>query len=143
VSLTQVEVDDLGTPGNIPGSAPGPGTGGRTGDLPFADTAVLLNFKVARRYRGGKPRAYMPFLTPGDLFDNNHWNSTIVASLQTQWRSFITACQSLGASTIGPAFHCSVSYIHDKVVLTAPIVDPVVLSTVNAIPGSQRKRLGR
>jgi hypothetical protein len=143
VSLTEVEVDDLGTPGNIPGSAVGPGAGSRSGDTPFADVAVLMNFKVAARYRGGKPRAYMPLLNAGDLQDNSHWNATILGNLQTAWRTFITGCEGLSGSTIGPAFHCSVRYIHAGAPLTTPVVDPVVQSTCNPIPGSQRRRLGR
>jgi hypothetical protein len=143
VSLTTVEVDDLGTPGNVPGSAVGPGPGSRSGDTPFADVAALFNFKVSRRYRGGKPRAYMPLFNAGDLQDNNHWNSTMATTLIGAWRAFITAITTTPTTGLFPAFHVSVSWIADKVVLTTPIVDPVVQSTLNPIPGSQRRRMGR
>lgn len=143
VSLDLVEVEDLGVPGSLPGSASGPGPGSRSGDMPFADVAVLINFHIPRRYRGGKPRVYMPLLNAADISAPNQWNATILGNLQTAWRAFITACHSLTGPALNPMDHSAISYISGGSVRPTPLTDIVTLSVCSPIPGSQRRRMGR
>jgi hypothetical protein len=67
VTATEVMVTDLTSTSGARGIAPSRQVGTRPGLPNGAAVAALINFRVARRYRGGKPRVYVPFFVSADL----------------------------------------------------------------------------
>src|SRR5215469_2928976 len=60
-TLTNTELIDLTSPTSGVGNFASSVVGTRSGGILSAQAAAMLNFKIARRYRGGKPRVYLPF----------------------------------------------------------------------------------
>lgn len=155
VHLTNVIVTDLssvtGGQGEESSDAPG---GKEPGALSMA-TALLINYKISRRYRGGKPRSYLPWLVETDLTNRRSWNPAAVAiaegRLSTIFASIIGA--SSGSTTITE--HVNISYFEGFTVVTnpttgrarnvstrrgTPIVDAVTGFAGSTRPASQRRR---
>lgn len=118
-------------------------------------TAVVVNYLINRRYRGGKPRSYFPWLSSGSLITRQQWGATdvnnVLAGVETIMAAFIGATS--GGCTISA--HANVSYYSGFTVVTNPVtgrarnvpklrldpqVDDVVGTTVLSRPGSQRRR---
>lgn len=129
------------------------GTGG-TEVLP-AGVAVLINHKIARRYRGGKPRSYCPFFTSAELTEDGLWTGTAITALKSDWDAFIAAMTALSAGSTDLSKFVSVSYYHGSVgsivdggkrgkttliLRGTPVVDEITSSRVNQVPASQRRR---
>lgn len=157
IILETVTVTDLSDAAALVGQA-NPGAPGGSGAFKqTAETAVLINFHIARRYRGGKPRAYMPLLTSGDLNDPQTWATSSVNNVQSGWNAFVAACSAFaGPPAVGGLV--AVSYYHGgtwvanpvtgayhfhPTLRATPLVDPILNSVVSHTPGSQRKRMLR
>lgn len=132
-------------------------TGTRAGTQLPLNCAALLNFKVSRRYRGGKPRMYIPFGVDADLLDPQHWTVANAAGFATQWGAFIGEIDGFlaGTTTVGP--QVNVSYYEGFTSVLNPItgrtkdvakpradplVDLIVATECNPRIGTQRRRIG-
>lgn len=132
-------------------------TPGTEGGQPLAaGTAVLLNMKIARRYRGGKPRTYWPLGTANDLTTPSAWAASSVTAFHTALAQVIddTIAISTGGTTINTLVN--VSYYSGFTAVTNPITgrtrdvpkvrtaaitpDPFIGISVNPKPASQRRR---
>jgi hypothetical protein len=152
VTLNEVLTTDLGNRSSLQGVHQGTtaGTGG-VGPMP-ANIALLLNMKVQRRYRGGKPRVYWPAGSETDLGDAQKWNP---ASLNTLTGGFITLINAMAALTwpTGASSQLvSVSYYWTPPptpevpkppaqLRQTPVVDNITTWALNPTYGSQRRRL--
>ena len=147
--LNQFEAIDLSNPAALPGVGIVGGGGQLTSPGITAETAVLVNMKVARRYKGGHPRVYFPAGASTDISAPQAWSAAFTGTFQTAFQTFLTSVQ--GASG-GPSITglVNVSYYSGKSSVTGkpvprptPLVEPIVSWSVNPIPGSQRRRMGR
>lgn len=118
-SITGVKVTDLSSSSGGVGEHAASTAGGLTEPLSGA-TCLLVNYQIARRYRGGRPRSYLPW---GD--------ATKLGNRQTWDASFITAATSaitdsnasiIGASAGGTTItnHVNVSYYEGFTLVTSP-----------------------
>ena len=156
VTLETVNCLDAQNPSNPGGSASPNVPGTVTGDMLTAETCLLLNLHINRRYRGGKPRVYLPYGQPTQLQDMQTWTTGALSFFTTHWTTFINSILAFGGPPVLTS-QVSVSYTsgstwHQKPngswveVMTpraTPIVDPVTGWTFNAKPGSQRRRMLR
>lgn len=142
-TLQSVTALSLNTLAEQPGVAAASHVGTLSGYTLPADTCVLVNHKIARRYRGGRPRNYLPLGISTHLADPQHWDSVHLADYQSAWNAFVTACTSGGTGAAAMEHLVNVSYYQAKVLRPTPVVDSVLASVVNPIPGSQRRRMGR
>jgi hypothetical protein len=157
VTLSEVIVTDLTSSLAAEGSVGEVETGTRTGGMLPAATALLINFAVARRYRGGKPRIYLPLGTDTDVATPQTWAPVFVTEVSTQWAAFMAAVISepwAGGgllSQVVPSFYMgstgvivgTLPYQRGKTIptrLADPLVEPITGFTVNPIFGSQRRR---
>lgn len=154
-SLTGVIVTDLSSPSSAQGEHAGNTPGTRTGGHLTGGAAVVVSYQIARRYRGGKPRNYFPFLTSADLQTRQLWATAALGNVHDQFSSFIGAViGATGGSTTITA-HVNVSYYQGSRVVTSPTtgrarnvpilravpqVDTINSFVVRTIPGSQRRR---
>jgi hypothetical protein len=155
VTLTTCTVTDLSIVSGAQGATTGSHHGGKTPGALSASTALLINYHISRRYRGGKPRSYLPWLVETDLQDRRNWSAAAVATAVTALQAFFsTAIGSVGGSTT-LSQHVNVSYFSGFDVVTNPItgrarnvpkrrsspqVDTISSITGSQRPGSQRRR---
>jgi hypothetical protein len=129
------------------GTDPGPSQG--------VGTAAMLNYKISRRYRGGKPRTYLAALSADDTQTDSTWTAASMAALLAAWQAFITAIQAApwaGATIDGQV---NVSFYSGFTNFTGPtgrqrarstpragaaVVDTITSVSVNPIIASQRRR---
>jgi hypothetical protein len=129
--------------------------GTRTGHPNAAGVAVLVNYHIARRYRGGKPRGYWPFGVAEDLTDEQDWAAAFTTAVDTALDNYIAAMvgPQWSGGTIDAQYN--VSFYSGFTVVTNPVShraknvstarasvleDLITSITVNAHPASQRRR---
>lgn len=111
VICTGFEVTDLTSATSASGAASGSIVGSRLGGALPAEVAFLLNFKIARRYRGGKPRMYLPYGTDTDVATSQTWLPTSVTNFTASWATGMVPSvvgHTVGGTTIGA--QVSISY---------------------------------
>jgi hypothetical protein len=158
VTLTEVLAVDLSTATSAVGAAGVSHAGSRSGGPLPAGTAALLNFAISRRYRGGRPKMFMPAFTVTDILNAQSWATTAPGNLLTAWNSFMTAVLAAGWSGAGTLTQVNVSYYEGFTVYNpgggkraknvptpraTPVVDLIIATSVSIRPASQRRRLGK
>jgi hypothetical protein len=93
-TLVGVTAEDLTSATGAVGSSTVSSAGTEAGTANPAGTAFLLNYHIARRYRGGKPRSYMPWLNTSALATPQTWASASLSYAVAQWALFITAVKA-------------------------------------------------
>lgn len=153
--LAQVEVFDLSSNTAASGIYLSNTSGGLSGQQNPASVSTLLHHQIARRYRGGKPRTYMPYGITTHVGSGNQWLSTYVTSFQTAVQAFIAANATITSGTTVLGGHVNVSYYsgytwvpvgtsgrtkQTPTVRSTPLVEAIMTTTVSPNFGSQRKR---
>jgi len=143
VTLAEVDATDLSPAGIVPGVFTGSTPGTLAGVVATAETCVLLNLVIGRRYRGGHPRMYLPLGNGAVLQDPQHWTVAYRSSVATAWAAFYNSIVGLSGSNPTCTGQVNVSYHSGGVLRPTPVVDNVLAWNVNIIPASQRRRMGR
>lgn len=155
IILTQVDAIDLGSVTAPIGTASGPVTGTRTGNPLPASACMLVNMHIARRYRGGKPRYYIPCGVATDLATQQTWVAGFVTLFQTSFATFsgdIAANLHTWAPTgqnISVSYYSGHQWKQDQndnwhrvsTPRTTPVIDVASSFSYNPIVGSQRRRI--
>lgn len=155
-TLTTVDAEDVSLTTGAVGAATTSHVGGKTGAILSQQCATLLNFSVARRYRGGKPRLYLPASTSPDLTSATSWSASYIAAVNTAWTNFISALiatpWSGGTITgqVNVSYYTGFTSFQNPITLrwynlntprATPIVDPIISHACNALVGTQRRRI--
>lgn len=153
-ALTQVDVIDITTDVGASGQWTGSTAGTRGGGSLTANVATNVEFGIARRYRGGKPRMFLPPGTPADLQDNGHWNAAMIAAVNTGVAAFFAQVAGLNIGAMGVLRHVNVSYYYlfqnlknssgreyaAPTYRDVPVIDNVQSYIAKGVVGSQRRR---
>jgi hypothetical protein len=110
--LSEVEVLDITSGMGADGFWTGTDPGSRAGTPLPAQIAMNIEFNIAQRYRGGKPRIYMPPGVYGDTGDLSHWTDTYQGLVQTGIGDFFTEIEALTVGSMGTLAHIVLSYYH-------------------------------
>jgi hypothetical protein len=155
VGLNRVDIVDLASLTGAVGADLTTHVGSRAGIPLTGATCALINKKVARRYRGGKPRSYIPFGVAADLTDAQHWTAGALTAWKTSYDGLITAIRAApwaGATLTGEvnvSYYSGFASVQNPVThrwknlstpRLAPIVDPIISTAANPVPGNQRRR---
>lgn len=119
-----------------------------------AGVAMVIKFKIARRYRGGHPRFYFASRVIADLSSSVLWSTTATTNVATAWAAFIAACVTTPPTNLGTMAHVNVSYFNGFTNKTfpsgriravpnqrgTPLVDTITSYSVNQGVASQRRR---
>lgn len=130
--------------------------GSRTTTQVPAGVAVLVNLPISRRYRGGKPRSYFPFLGGSDLATPQTWTSSAQTAVAGGLEAFLGAIEGLTAGTTAIGTLYSVSYYQGfttvlnpvsgrtrdvpKLRTGGPVTDLITAINPSIKVGSQRRR---
>lgn len=150
VTMNAVSLVDLTNRGAAIASITGlahPGT--RAGSDNPNQVAIVISWKINRRYRGGHPRSYWPAGVAADITVGRTWTSTFQTLCTTNARAFRTA---LNAITYGSSTCKMVSvnfYTHDpttgKPIYMSPVPPPYTIQDgiAHGRVDTQRRRLGK
>lgn len=109
-SLVEVDVLDITTLTGLSGQWTGSSAGTRSGTPVPAQIASGIEYDIERRYRGGKPRMYLPPALQGDQLDGSHWGPSFVAALTAGAEAFFGAIEALTIGGMGALQHINLSY---------------------------------
>lgn len=155
MNLLEVEITDLSSATGGRGIWTGTTAGTRSGSAIPAGVATLYSLAIARRYRGGKPRMYLPWGVQGDLDGSVAWQPSFTSAALSDWNSFASAVIAAAPSGTTITSQANVSYYKGFTVVTnpvtgrsrnvptlraTPVVDAVLSVSVNTNYASQRRR---
>jgi hypothetical protein len=155
-TLVEVDVLDIATDSGFSGQSTTARDGTRSGTPAPSQCASNIEFGIARRYRGGKPRMFLPPGVMGDTVDPGHWDDTFIGELNVGIAAFFAGIEAASIGAMGALSHVNLSY-YDGVSTTTPpwrgpgykyppkyraaaVVDPVVGYSAKAMIGSQKRR---
>lgn len=156
-TLSNVKCEDLTSATSAVGEIDATQTGTRSGSAIGIQVAAVLSEEIARRYRGGHPRLYLPFGTLTDLADEQAWTTTFALAVPTDWVAFLAAVEGDGWSGAGTLSQVNVSYYEGftnhtypsgrvrpvPTLRATPVVDTIVALQLNPLLGTQRRRTGQ
>lgn len=117
------------------------GNFGGTGVTP--STCVLVNYKIARRYRGGHPRTYWPSFPNAKMATTRTWTELWSADFETDLVAFLAEIESAAWTGAGGMQLVNVSYFSGHAVRVTPVVDVVTAFAVSRVIATQRRRIHR
>jgi len=154
-ALVEVDVLDIASDSGLSGQWAGTYNGGQTGTPLTLQSAINVEFLIARRYRGGKPRIYLPPTDTSGLADAAHWDTTVITATNANATGFFGALHALSIGAMGTLQHVNLSYykgynnveIPGSRAYAAPkyrlaaLHDDVTGYATKAVVGSQRRRM--
>lgn len=158
VALTTVEVRDLTSDMGTTGVWTGSNAGSRSDTVNSAQLAGLVTYTIARSYRGGKPKMFLPCGDAIALASEGAWSGGFVSSAQAALDSFRA---DILADTSAVTFDSQVNvsyYEPPNVVIINPVtgrartvstqrsaaqVDTITTATFQPQVATQRRRTGR
>lgn len=155
VTLAGAKVTDLSSPTGGEGTSSADQPGGDASGGLAGGTCTVVGFHIARRYRGGKPRVYLPWGSKDNLNGPNAWAAAYVTQVTTYVTEILSQVVGSTAGGVTITDHVNVSYYEGTRVVTSPttgrarnvpilrttpLVDDIAGFTVLAYPGSQRRR---
>jgi hypothetical protein len=109
-TLTEVDCFDLSSETGLSGYWTGSHVGTRSGDVLPANVATNVEYNIARRYRGGKPRMYLPPPCQGDLQTPEKWLTDFQGEVNTDVPAFFSAIEALSIGAMGALTHQALSF---------------------------------
>ncbi len=154
VTLNEVDVLDIATDSGLSGQVSVSDAGANAGPFLPWQCALNVEFDIARRYRGGKPRCFLPPAVASGLVDESHWSSSTLTSVNTGFAAFIAEIEALTVGAVGALAHVNLSYYkgftnitnssgRERAVPTyraAALLDTVEGYATKAVVGSQKRR---
>jgi hypothetical protein len=152
--LSEVDVIDITTETGNSGQWTGNLQGGDAGEPCPSNCAMNIEFGIARRYRGGKPRMYHPPPSTDSLASINQWTPASLSAWNAALLAFFNQLEALSIGSMGNLAHVNLSYYKGFTNVTnssgreraAPtyrttaLVDTVNSYNAKAVIGSQRRR---
>jgi len=154
--LAEVDVIDIATDAGSSGQSTTGWSGSRSGTTMPDQCATNIEYDIARRYRGGKPRMYLPPGSTADQANPSTWSGTFVGEVNTAIAAFFTEIEALTVGAVGALAHVNLSYYNGYSTTTPPWRGPgfkyppkyraaALLDTVNGyatkpVTGSQKRR---
>lgn len=112
VLLSECDVLDIATHSGLSGQYNPSTTGTRAGTPNAAQVAFNVEYGIARRYRGGKPRGYWPFGVNNDLTTWSMWSTSLVTAVNTGIAAFFAAVEASTPGSFTGLQHVLLSYYH-------------------------------
>ena len=104
LDLTSATGAEVTSAGSIAGTRSGTGV--------EAALAAVVAYGIARHYRGGHPRVYLPAGVTTDVVDPANWNTTFATAVTAAWTNFLAAVAGTTGLSCGSLTHVNISYYH-------------------------------
>lgn len=140
--LTAITVTDLTTTSGNVGTWAGSMAGDVSGQQCPAQVAACISWKIAARYRGGKPRTYLAGILEAQRADTTHFTPTAVSNWLSDASGFLAAVNGLSIGSNLVTLGC-VSYYTGHALRGTGLFRPFIQVNVNARIDTQRRRLGK
>ena len=141
-SIDGVIVTDIASDTGNTGEAVGATVGTSSAPPLPASVAVLANYEIARRYRGGHPRSYVFCGGQTDLQDQSTWAADFIDDVQASWAAVLASIISTYGGT-SYTNQANVSYVNEGSRRDTPVRDVILAMTVSPRIASQRRRMRR
>ncbi len=141
--LAELKGTDLSSSTSAEAAIPLAVPGANGGDYNSIASAVVISWNIARRYRGGHPRSYIPGIVTGDIVNGYQISTAAQAAFTTHANDWLTAVNGMSAPPNSPFQLVSVSYRSGHAVRVAPVVDIVRSGLIHPRLCTQRRRLGK
>lgn len=152
--LNQITITDLNSATGAQVVSSQSTNGTRAGNGIPNGSAVVVRFKIARRYRGGHPRLYLSAGASQDLASSFAWTGAFTTAVASGFLAFISACEVTPPTNLGILAHVNVSYFTGFTakqfpsgrfrnipnVRLTPLQDGVLSYSTNPQVASQRRR---
>lgn len=122
-TLTEVDVLDLASALGASSETPVSEPGGLAGPHLPSNVCYNIEYDIARRYRGGKPRMYLPGPNQASLADNSHFTGAVLTAVNAAMAGWFTAIEALSVGAVGALAHVNISFYAGYDV-SLPIVKP-------------------
>lgn len=153
-ALIEVDVLDIATDTGLSGQWTGQENGTDAASILPASAATNVEFNIARRYRGGKPRMFLPPPDNNQLNTQAAWKASFVAAVNTGIAAFFAELEALDIGSMGTLAHVNLSYYQgfknitnssgrERAVpqyRTSALLDTVTGYACKTIVGSQKRR---
>lgn len=153
-TLNEIDVLDIATDSGLSGQWTGSIVGSLTGNVVPAQCATNVEFNISRRYRGGKPRMYLPPPDYTRLAGPTEFSTTHVSDVNTDCNTFFDDVNALSIGSMGTLNHINLSYYkgftnitnssgRERAVPTyraTALHDNIVSYATKQLIGSQRRR---
>ena len=148
-----VDLTDTGDRSAIQTGTPVPGTDANPTSA--IGTCFMINFAIARRYKGGHPRVYLPPMAESSAIGGDTWSGPAVDNYKLSFDNWVSDVLAAlvgagvsGAIHVVPRYTYSYSYdaVRHKVVKTRTGANgaPQVISTLGSSQiRTQRRRFGK
>lgn len=153
-SLAEIDVLDIASLTGASGQWTGSHNGSDSSQYITSSVAVNTEFTIARRYRGGKPRMFLPPPGSDKLNGVNLWTGDYITAVNGAYVAFFAAIAALDIGSVGALSHVNLSYYTGFKNITnssgreravpqyrdAALLDTITGYNTKAIVGSQRRR---
>lgn len=137
------EVTDLATSTGAVGSVTTPAVGTHTQSVvPPTSLCLTLSWKIARHYRGGHPRTYLPYANGSDLLNGTQVATAYQTLATTNAGAFLIAVNAITSGAISVVL-AAVSYYTGHALRPAGVPSPIQTVVIHPRVDSQRRRLGK
>jgi len=109
-ALKEVDVLDIASDRGLSGQWSGSTAGTEAGAALPAQVALNVEYGIARRYRGGKPRGYWPMGSETDLLNASDWGPAFITSSQNAVIAFFNQLEAYAGIPANPFRHVNLSY---------------------------------
>lgn len=142
VALTHGKAADLSSRTSNIAELDVTGAGTRAGSAMTTQVACVVSWAIARRYKGGHPRTYLPAGVLADVTQGHLWTTGFVNSAGAAADAFLAAANAI--SNGGTTYKLACVSYHDQKVLR-PLGLPFLINdgSVHTRVDTQRGRLGR
>jgi hypothetical protein len=154
ITLDETDVLDIASDSGASAIVSMSHAGALSGVTLTGNTATNVEFEIARRYRGGKPRMYLPPSDASQLASIDTYTSGFIAAVNTGITAFFAEIEALTVGSMGTLKHVNLSYYKGFINVTnssgreraapkyrdAALSDTVTGYSCKAVVGSQRRR---
>jgi hypothetical protein len=109
-TLTEVDIVDITTLTGASATVAVSHAGTDSSGAVTTSVATNIEFEIARRYRGGKPRMFLPPAGLGNLSTSDKWTTTFIGAVNTGIAGFFTAIAALSVGSMTALTHVNLSY---------------------------------
>lgn len=108
--VQECDVLDIATTSGLSGQSTASFFGTRAGTPIAAQVAMNVEYGIARRYRGGKPRTYLPAGVDSDLLTVATWTPAFINAVNAAMIAGFAAIEALVVGAMGALRHVNLSY---------------------------------